>query len=391
MAQQQTQQQQQGMPVRNMGMQQETFDDDDMQDNERSDLGPITDSVVVSHFSYGRRESQCHNDMRTLGMHKNEYDPPECILSDLTPNTCGAVNTEKKFGIDCNSEYLLIGPFCEYHYMKYLNGVYANVKRCNEWKFLPVNYSNIQNTQVLFPIWSLQPINSTADYFRQMLDNTRSFCSESSNAELDYLSKLLATGTMAMTNGEFSTMPNNYYTRIILESCNQWSKVLSDPMKCWENDKVYLYFSKDYIEENLNNKFLINLAKNSPRIDHNEYSVFEANITAFPIFDILLLKSFEPSTLVNGHKSTGRMHNIQIINGTLVYGTGNGLSESFPHKADEQNIGIEYVNDNLRKIIKDRKFFNTIQVLTLDSVSMGKQQKSVFPRFDIQYSGRLSI
>lgn len=366
-------------------------DNDDFMDmNENGDEnGPcdLHDSVIVSCHSFGKPPDFCNNSNGTV------LNPPECILANCKKESggiieCGGISYNKREMIDQNIPYFISGAFCEFHNQLFKKSTIACLKVGDEWKALNVPSITIKDTRAMFPVLSLQPLNSSPKVFYEMItDSSLLYHGEKCKDDIHVLCTLLSVGTTAMTSGPaMSQVRENYFTRLWMDNASKWSRVYSDVMKKYENDYVHLYFSNNYLKKNKNLKFLQRVKENSTFETYLQYTIYKTPITMFPMFDILNIKSFLPSITRNETNVTSVLHNIQIIDGNFVYGTGNGVKSSFPFAGDDQYMSIEHRDPKFRKIINERKFFHNIEPLKLDSIAEKSSPLSIFPKHENKFN-----
>nr|WIE95411.1 hypothetical protein [Microctonus hyperodae filamentous virus] len=383
MDQQQRQQQQNRMGGYSKTLKMEN-DDDDYDEFDNGEACTTTKMPLICILQKITLRPDCNPDNFTI------QSTIDCILAGPL---CGRASEEYRGKLDRRANYLVTGPFCEYHYSVFLNGIFANVNRNNRLIFAALNLSLVKNPTTFFPVWSLQPLNQTSEDFRDMIAS-RTISSSATfvgpqQDELMALAKLLAGGTIGVSATQSLTSnKDNIYTQVLNNFKLGWETKIAEEIKCWKNDSVFLYFTEDYLIKVQSNAFVQSLlaaAAATPdggdlvkKINHPTLTVLEVPIRLFPLFDILIMKTFEFSHIhIPGQQFTGMMHNIQIINGNYVYGTGNGLTNVVPFKSDQYNKPQDYRDADLNEIIYERQLFNNVQTLVLDGVVRNTRKKAV--------------
>ncbi|AQQ79940.1 hypothetical protein LbFV_ORF20 [Leptopilina boulardi filamentous virus] len=309
---------------------------------------------------------------------------PKCIFH--VGNRCGTVNLDRKGGLDTSQQSLLIGNFCEYHFMKYLNGIYVSFSEGTNLSFLPINYNLVKNPMALFPIVCCLPINLPQQDITAMFESSH-LNGEHLQDEVTYLSKLISLLVKDINiEDNFNTHADNMFSQRILEYTVAWRHKLQEYLGFWKNDEVNLYFTSDYLEKNKKQSFLLSLKRIGKKIefpnttseDDIDIVGYKVLIKHFPIFDILTIKSYECCMYSDGSTLESTLPNIQIFNGMLYYGVGFGLTNQFPYNTNEYNKSIEYRDLLLSKQINHRPILSNTTPLFIDGMAVSSKKKAVF-------------
>lgn len=322
--------------------------------------------------SLGRIVDSCSISQRLRQQHGNA----ECFMRN---KNCGVAAIDAKGGGGIGGKYLLVGPFCENHYMNYMNVCMRNIVDCSSRIiFCGVNYRVLPNNGrqplPLYPLWCAQPINSSREFFLDMFENSPI----GRSVDRENLATILSLGTHSVGGASFSAEEQIILQKLITYG-QKYTNELIDYLSCWKDTVVNLYFTTDYLAKNVkSNKWLHDMAAacekktilgtdlNQPA--NEKYVWYEVNITLLPICDMLLVKTFLASKYI---RPDGRVDqhvpNVQIIDGKFTYGTGFGLQNEL--LSDRKYIINHIYDDPIMDVVSDRALLSNVHVMYLDMVT----------------------
>lgn len=276
--------------------------------------------------------------------------PPICFLNN---ERCG-MNTPA-------SEQLLIGGMCETHKSDSCNVEYNLFRKYNKAILSPISKTSISVGQCpMFPILVAQPIKTSAKTFMNLFsNNNRKFMDSSKLATLF----------------EYSTYPDNMtstdklklFIKHVLDHGLTWTSVLD--LACIEKAKVNMFFDEEYLNlDSVNaNKWVYEMKQKhlvtDIVIEQKKLKHFVVPLVDFPIFDILTILSYLPSSDINTN-SIGYVANIEIFNSNLVYGTGFGLRHDLS-SVESVELDNRYPKD-VQAIVNSKPLHQNVDILRLN-------------------------